>query len=534
MVKKSVLILGAVSIAMVSIGFISGFYYSGWLSLQSQMAEEANTLVIGTTKTLRLLDGAAISNDIEIVLGSQIYETVLRANPDTGKLEPLLAAEMPTVSDDGKTYTIKLKPGIKTTDGVEITADVVKWSWQTSFAEPETLALVTGYFMDPDDPGSKIEVVNNYTLKIHLNTSFAPFDTCLAIPAMCVYSPQHWDRTKDEFVGSGPWKFVHWLREEEVLLERNDDYWNKTEIPKFKQLLWKFYKSPSSLALALREGTVDIAWRQLATPDLKSFSQDSNFKIVKAPGTRVVGIEINCGEAFAPLNDTRVRQAISWLVDRDEIIQKAYGGMGLHKLYSIAPDDWLGYNASALVFSPPNVEKAKQLLTEAGYPTGFTTDFWISSSQYGDQIRSLAVVVQTQLAKAGITLNIKDMEYTQWLTTKKGGMAPVATTHWCADYTDMYAYLFNYLSSSGDAETSEYNYYSAEADHLLAQAAQSNDTNQRLSIYKQIQDFAASEGPVIIVGALVEDAVVRKNIQGFYMPSDYYHTKFYQITKTAD
>ncbi len=531
--KKSVLITAGLCVAMILVGFVAGFYYNGSLSLQSQNAEKMNTLVIGTTKTLRLLDGAAISNDIEIVLGSQIYETVLRANPDTGVLEPLLASEMPTVSSDGLTYTIKLQQGIMMTDGVEITADVVKWSWNTSFAEPETLSLVTGYFMDPDDPGSKIDVIDKYTLQVHLKAPFAPFMQTLAIPAMCVYSPQHWDRTKDEYVGSGPWKFVHWLREEEVLLERNDNYWNKNEMPKFKYMLWKLYKAPSSLALALREGTVDIAWRQLATPDMASFIEDSNYKIVSAPATRVVGIEINCGEAFAPLNDTRVRQAISWLIDRDEIIQKAYGGIGLHELFSIAPDNLPGYNASAKAFTPPNVDKAKQLLAEAGYPDGFTTDFWISSSQYGDQISSLAVVIKDDLAKAGITLNIKDMEYAQWLTTKKGGMAPVATTHWCADYNDMYAYLFNYLSSSGDAETGEYNYYNPMADQLLAQAAQTTDTNARLALYKQIQDFAANESVVIIVGALNEDAVVRSNVQGFYMPSDYYHTKFYQVTKTA-
>jgi peptide/nickel transport system substrate-binding protein len=416
-----------------------------------------------------LLDGAAISNDVEVVMGSQIFETLMRDNPDTGELETLLAAEWPTVSPDGLTYTVKLRQGIYMTDGVELTANLVKWSWATSFAEPETLSLIGGYFLDPteEDPASQIEVVDKYTVKFHLAFPFAPFVKVLASPAMCIYSDQHWDRTNDEYVGSGPWKFVHWIRDEEVLLERNDEYWMEEEIPMLGKMVWRFFRSPTSLALALREGSIDIAWRQLTTTDMALFMDDPIYRIVKAPGVRVAGLTINVAPEFAPLDDKRVRQAINWCIDRDEIIQTAYGGFGLSKIYSICPEDYPGYSPVMERYTPRDVDKAKQLLAEAGYADGFETDFWISSHQYGEPMKAAALLVKDQCADAGITINILDMEFAQWLTTRKAGVCPISTTHWSGDYFDSYAYFFNFLSSTGDSETPEYQYSNPEADALL-------------------------------------------------------------------
>jgi ABC-type transport system substrate-binding protein len=133
-------------------------------------------------------------------------------------------------------------------------------------------------------------------------------------------------------------------------------------------------------------------------------------------------------------------------------------------------------------------------------------------------MKAAALLVKDQCADAGITINILDMEFAQWLTTRKAGVCPISTTHWSGDYFDSYAYFFNFLSSTGDSETPEYQYSNPEADALLQEAAVEQDEAKRNAIYLQLQEIAAEDAMVVLYGTLAEDAVIRPNVHGFQVP----------------
>lgn len=530
MEMKSYVISGVLMITMLVVGFFGGSYYNAWLNQRAELAESEQTLIIGTTKNPRWLDPVSISASFELTIGLQIFETLLRHNPVTGKIEPGLAAEMPN-STDGIVYTFKLRQGIEFHDGEELTADAVKFSWERCWNTTRfTISMTAKNWI------STVEAVDKYTLRVTLRQPFGPIDSIFALCYLPIFSPVHYQGyEKDEYVGTGPFKFVQWLRDEEIVLERNDDYWRKDEVPKISKLIFKIYASSTSLSLAVRQGRIDVAWKSVPLSELDALSNDTNYVVMAEPASRVDGIFLN--EKAAPLNDTRVRQAIAWCIDPDEVVEKAFLGIGANVIYSLMPENMLGYVPSFEKYSPRNVTKAKELLAEAGYADGFSMQYWTSSSYYGEERKAMATVLQTQLGEAGITIEVKDQEWGAFSTDRSKGNLPMCSIGITYTYFDSHFFLFNFMAGSGGPWSGHRwatwaNYSNPTANQLLVQVEATTNETQRLDIYRQLQELAAETVPILTFCAPLDFAIINKNVNGFTISAPWFATSFYNVTKT--
>src|SRR5450759_1921164 len=191
---------------------------SGSLSTSTTSSGKPFNLTLGTTEAVRWLDSSAMSNDAEILIGSQIYETLLRNNPQTGVPQPWLASNY-TVSSDGKTYTFDLRHGISFTDGTPFNAQAVKFSLLRSFQDPNTISYYLANTLQAvtyksnhlaGNASAANQVIDNYTIAFHLASPNSAEPYIFAMANTGISSSAHYNRTLDQYVGTGPFEFVSW------------------------------------------------------------------------------------------------------------------------------------------------------------------------------------------------------------------------------------------------------------------------------------------------------------------------------------
>jgi peptide/nickel transport system substrate-binding protein len=488
---------------------------------------EMETLVIGTTDNFRFLATESIVNINEFNVGVHIYDRLLRHNWKTGEIEPRLAKSY-DISADGMVYTFHLRDDVYFHDGEKFNAQATKRAWEAAWSgEWYTLSTIAG------DKIESVEVVDDYTLKVTLKAPFGPALALIAMPNLCVNSPVHNDRDKDEYVGTGPYKFVHWIREEEIKIERNPDYWNiENEKYPMKHIVWKLFKSSSSLAMAVKLGTIDIAYKSVPVADLMSFYNDPNYEVIEESPARISNVYLN--RRFEEMSDVRVRQAMAYCVDREEIAERAYKGVMLLPSYSCVPPSFPGYYPSFQdkYGTEPDYEKSKQLLAEAGYPDGLAVDFIEGDGvHWGPEAIDAVTIFVSQIEQGGFIPNLELREYAAAHQERREGkhMTGNVAGGWIYDYYDPYHYLDNWIRA-GWGKRSAVDEPAAEA--LLDKAAATIDPVAREAIYKQIQDFYAENVPMIPVGVKYEHAVVNKaKVRGFEIGNPVFDTLFINIEK---
>jgi peptide/nickel transport system substrate-binding protein len=338
-------------------------------------------------------------------------------------------------------------------------------------------------------------------------------------------------RNKDLYVGTGPWKFDHWTRLNEIVLTRNDNYWDKTRIPKLKTLVFKLYSDVSTEVLDLKAHTIDAAWPSFLASDIQDFKTDSRFNVQPEVTGRLAILEFSV--KTEPLNDSRVRQAFAYAIDRSEIVSRVYKGINAKDALSLVPDVFPGYSPAFQKYSY-DPDKAKQLLAAAGYPNGIDITLTFSTRDPGDS--DLAVVLQSETAKAGIRLNLKQMEHSafQALHTK-GDFQGALILHWSYDYYAGVQYLMTFLANPdlGGYEAWMSGYKNTQVDNLVSTYLASTDESQTLQIGTQLQDIAAQDVPVLPLVSSLEYWISWNTVNGLTPGNPFFSTDFSVITKTA-
>jgi len=225
----------------------------------------------------------------------------------------------------------------------------------------------------------KTEKVDDYAVKITFNEKFAPFLTTMAMFTVFIVSPANHEKWGEEAyahpVGTGPFKFVEWVKDDHITLEKFDGYWG--EKPKIDKLIFKVIPDASVRLLELQKGTVDGI--EFPNPDdLEKIKSDTNLTLLTQAGLNIGYLAINLGEdtpGFDPhFKDVRVRQAVYHAINKNDIVEHLYKGTAVVAKNPIPPTLW-SYNDDIVDYEY-NPEKAKELLKEAGYPDGFETNLW--------------------------------------------------------------------------------------------------------------------------------------------------------------
>ena len=338
---------------------------------------------------------------IKRVVHYNLFEGLLKVDRN-GKVVPMLAKSY-TASKDGKEYTFTLHPGIKFHDGKACTAEDVKFSLER-ILDPKTAAPYRMYYEGIES----VQVVDPLNVKIKLKKYDSMFLFNIARGDAVIVPRQAVDKLKSQPVGTGPFKLAEWKRGDSILLVKNADYHIKG-VPYLEKVVFKFIPDPSSQLAALKAGDVDVIAYDMAPENVAALEKDARFKVLKGHTTTDVILAMN--HSKKPFSDPKIRQAITLAIDRKAVIQGAMSGFGTPIGSHMDPTNPYYVDLSGLY--PYNPEKAKQLLTEAGYPKGFEAVLKLPEP-YAYARRS-GEVIADQLSKVGIKLTLEVIQMGQWV-----------------------------------------------------------------------------------------------------------------------
>lgn len=363
---------------------------------------QKDTLALGMSVEPPHLDptgGAAGS--IREVTYANIYEGLTRIDAK-GAVQPGLAQSW-TRSDDGLTYTFKLRTGVKFHDGTDFDSADVKFTFDRAMAPDSTNAQKWIFA-----PIESVAAPDATTVVIKLKFPVGNFPYNLGWGDAVIFGPESAANNKTNPVGTGPFKFVNWVRGDRVELAKFDGYRDAGAI-KLKRVTFRFIQDPSAQVAALRAGDLD-AFPSMGAPEtLDQFKTDKRFKVVVGATEGETILAIN--NTKSPLSDVRVRRALAHAIDRKAVIDGAWSGYGTPIGSHFSPLHPAYVDLTGMY--PYDVNKAKALLREAGYPNGFSLQMRLPPFPYAPRAGE---IISAMLSQVGIDAKIELIQAPQWLT----------------------------------------------------------------------------------------------------------------------
>ncbi len=502
---------------------------------------EVVTLTFAKAGDVVKLDPADVTDGESITVMNNIFEGLIRYKPGTTELEPWLAEKW-DVSPDGKVFTFYLRKGVKFHDGTDFNADAVVFSFERQ-RDPNHPFHKYGeweYWSWCFNEIEKVEKVDDYTVKITLSEEFAPFLTTMAMFTVYIVSPANHEKWGAEAsshpVGTGPFKFVEWVKDDHITLEKFENYWGPK--PKIDKLIFKVIPDASVRLLELQKGTID--GMEFPNPDdLEKIKGDKNLTLLTQPGLNIGYLAFNLGQdtpGYDPkLSDVRVRKAIYHAINRQEIVEHLYKGTAVVAKNPLPPTLW-GYN-DEIVDYEYNPDKAKELLKEAGYPNGFETNLWAMpvARPYMFDPQKIAEAIQSDLAKVGIKAKIVTYDWGTYLDKTEGGEHAMCLLGWTMDYPDpdniLYVLLDPDAATVGSAGNVAF-YRNDKVHELNMLARKTYDIEEREKYYKEIQRIVHEDIPWVPLAHAQQMVVFRSNVKGFVLyPTGDYHFDTVYIEK---
>jgi peptide/nickel transport system substrate-binding protein len=343
----------------------------------------------------------ATSAAIPRVVYSNVLEGLVKIDRN-GKIVPALAKDY-KISKDGKEYTFVLKKGVKFHDGKPFDAEDVKFTFDR-LMDPKTATAHPEYYKDIDS----VQVVDSHTVKIKLKNVNSMFLFNLVRPDSIIVNKQAVDKIKSAPVGTGPFKFVEWVRGDRVTLAKFEGYHRKG-IPYLGKVTFKFIGDPSAQIASLKAGDIDVIAYDVSPENALLLEKDPKFKVLNGYTTSKVVLSTN--NSRKPFTDVRVRRAMAHAIDRNALIKGAMSGYGVPIGTHMEPGN--PYYIDLTSTYPYNPETAKQLLTEAGYPNGF--EAVIKLPERYAYARRTGEIIADMLSQVGIKLKIEVIEWGQWI-----------------------------------------------------------------------------------------------------------------------
>jgi peptide/nickel transport system substrate-binding protein len=343
----------------------------------------------------------ATSAAIPRVVYSNVLEGLVKIDRN-GKIAPALVRDF-KISKDGKEYTFILKKGVKFHDGKPFDAEDVKFTFER-LMDPKTATAHPEYYKDIDS----VQVVDSHTVKIKMKNVNSMFLFNLARPDSIIVNKQAVDRLKSAPIGTGPFKFVEWVRGDHITLAKFDDYHRKG-IPYLDKVTFKFIGDPSAQIASLKAGDIDVIAYDVSPENALLLEKDPKFKVLNGYTTTKVILSTN--NSRKPFNDVRIRRAMAHAIDRTALIKGAMSGYGVPIGSHMDPGN--PYYIDLTPYYPYNPEKAKQLLKEAGYADGF--EAVIKLPERYVYARRSGEIIADMFSQVGIRLKIELTEWGQWI-----------------------------------------------------------------------------------------------------------------------
>lgn len=451
--------------------------------------DDALTLVIGTTDDVAELDpaDAYAFHDWELLRNTN--EALLGYVPGDVNLEPRLATDFPTVSEDGLTYTFTLRDDAMFPSGEVLTAEMYADSVKRAITLQGDVYGLISMIADVAADGQNVV----FTLS-------EPFDLFPQVAALTPLMPAHPDlyaadeitNQPEALYGVGAYQVTEYTIGERTVLERNPNYFG--EPGAYERIIFVYYEEPSQLDLAIETGEIDMAWRSNTVTEIERLDEIENLEVMTVSGgTRY----LTFNQALEPGNDPLVRQAIATAINRDEIVDRALSGQGT-PLYSMVPPGFLGAAESYLdVYGFGDAEAARGLLEEAGYSEDnkLVMDLWYPPNRYGGTAGPAMEVIEQQLEATGVVeVNLQSAEWSTYIVAATTGEYPIFFLGWFFDYPDSDNYIHPFASCAGSPGLG-INYCNEEMEALITneRSLVSASVEERAAALEEVQTFYAEE-----------------------------------------
>ena len=460
--------------------------------------------ILGTTDSVTALDPAGSYDLGSSTLEYNLYQTLVTVPANSTDIVGD-AAESCTY-DDPQTLTCKLKPGLKFSNGDDLTSSDVKYSFERAITiqDPNGAAIyLLGSITDTADDGTvtltdgAIETPDDQTVVFHLDHPDTTFQYVLTYPGAAAIVdedvfPMDEKLDDDKVIGSGPYKLSKYQAKVQAVLELNDNY-TGDNTGGASQVFIQYYKESSALKLAVENGEVDVAWRSLAPTDISDLQSNGDLTVASGKGSEIRYWTFRVDKGAA--KDVAIRQAAAQVFDRDAIAQTAYDGT-VDPLYSIVPPGYAGQKDSFQEkYGTPDVDKAKQILDDAGIKTPVKLTVGWTPTHYGPAAEDEANELQRQLEDSGLfDVELKSTEWEQYQVLYKQGAYDLWMLGWFPDYPDTDDYLSPFMVDGGFFQNG---YSNPEANDLVTQEQGTDDTATREDAFGQLQDIAANDVPFI-------------------------------------
>lgn len=473
---------------------------------ESSSGASQDPLIVLTGSDASTFDPHFCTDSATEIFNKNMYNNLVRFNASM-EIEPDLAKEW-SVSEDQLTWTFQLEEGVKFHDGTDFTADAVKKSFERvldeSLGSPRRSVL---------EAIKEVNTVDDYTVEIVTETPCGALLQQLCHPVAAIISPAAIDEYGTDLathpVGTGPFKLKEWNTGESIIMETNQDYFKGA--PQIGGLEFRVVPEDATRALLIQSGQADVALR-LPVTETERLENDANITIEKDNTVMTMYVALNNSKGV--LQDVRVRQAMNYAVDKNVIVNDILGGMATVADAPIAPDTW-GYQP--IMTYDCDVEKAKELLTEAGYPDGIELELWTPVGRYLMDTQ-VCENLQAQWEKAGIKVSIRQWEFQALMSEIKKGEFDMILLGWSPSTGDADQGLYPVFHSSQFPPNSNRAFYNnPQVDQLLENAKTEVDENARLEMYKEAEQIIMEEAPWTFLYYPKQALTYRSSISGIEM-----------------
>lgn len=476
---------------------------------ESEVEDEEQVLVYARGGDSTSLDFASVSDGESSRVTKNIFDSLLEYEDDSFEVTAGLAKDWEE-SDDGLTYTFYLEEGVTFHDGTEFNAEAVKINYER-WADPdheyafkddgytygEYGSMFGGFKGDEGHIIKEINVIDDYEIEFILNKPQGSFLQNVAMHYFAITSPaaleEYGSEINENPVGTGPFKFGSWSKDDKIVLEKFDDY-REEGLPKLDKVIYEVIPETSARLVALRSGDVDII-DEVSPDDAAEIEADEELELHTRNENNVGFLGMNSD--VEPLDNKLVRQAINHAVDKEAMVEALYSGYAATAV-NLIPPSYMGHNDDIEDYEY-DMERAEELLEEAGYGDGLELDLWVMpvSRPYMPNPETVAEILESDLGKIGIDVNIVREEWAPYLEKTSEGEQELYLLGWSGSNGDP-DYFYSSLVHSDQIGGENRSFYeNEEVDELISEAAVTVDLDEREALYEEVQEILHEETPQV-------------------------------------
>lgn len=484
-----------------------------------------DVLVVGQVAEPKSLDPHAVTalNDYRILVN--VYDGLVRFKDQSLDVEPALARSW-EISDDGRVYTFRLRPGVRFHDGSRFDATAVKFNLERMLLDDHP-AHGTGPFPLAFmlDAVSTVEIVDALTVRLRLDEPYAPLLSNLAYPIGLMVSPaavrEHGDGFGRHPSGTGPFRFAEWRSRQRVVLERHAEYWAGR--PRLRALLFRPIGDPVTRVTELLSGGLDLAV-EIPPDQVAELRTARGFTVHEAVGPHLWFLILNTREG--PFADRRMRQAANYAIDKRALVDQLLRGSATIASGPVPQAFAWAYNDAVEPY-PHDPQRARRLVAASGYADG--VDVTLLVAQGGSGMLApvqMGTAIQADLAAVGIRVTIETYEWNTYLSLVNAGLegkADMAEMAWMTN--DPHTLPALALRTDAWPEEGGFNsgyYANPEVDRLLDRARRATDSGERARHYRRIQAIVHADAPWVFVASWKQNAVTTDRVRGFALQPSFF------------